>query len=343
MKRIFFGIVILLALLLAGCSLTLPSQGGAGPGENPAAATGTIDAQIQTRLAQLITTLPANTPEPQVATATEALATLPAETQTPVPEIVATATPEIITAAPEEATATPEPQPSPTSTPLVVLPTASPTATATFNPSFTPAPGDPRTRLGSSSSSDPMNDPFTWVWPTGRDEFTASEFRDGYMVMTALTDTDGWRMANPLDREFGNLYLEADIRTQTCEGSDHYGLIFRVPNLHEPDQGYLFGLTCDGRYSLRRWDGRAGTKGEMKWLVQWTADSSVIAGSNQGNRLGVMMIGKRLFLYVNGKLLTEVQDATFERGYFGIFVGSDKTKDLTILVDNMAYWENPTP
>jgi hypothetical protein len=339
MKRSLFFLAMIFTLLLAGCNLSLPSQDKAAPSQPTLSA----DELVQTQLAEMLATLPTNTPEPLGATPTAALATISAETQEPAAGVVATATPEIATATAGAEAATPEPQPTATQTPLVSFPTASPTMTPTINPSFTPAPGDPRTRLGSPSSTDPMNNERTWIWPTGRDQYTTGEFRDGYMVMTALSDVDGWRMANPLDREFTNLYLEADFRTQTCEGSDHYGLIFRVPVLREPDQGYLFGLTCDGRYSLRRWDGRAGTKGEMQWLVRWTGSSSIITGSNQGNRMGVMMIGSRMFLYINGQLVTEVQDATFDKGYFGVFVGSDKTPNMQIQVDNMAYWENPNP
>lgn len=336
MKRTILIVCLFSALLLAACNLSLPTSGGSGPVES----TATIDAQIQTQLAEMISTLPTSTPEPQVATATEALATLSegeaTATQAPSEEGVATATP-------EAATATPEPQVQATATQTPLIPTATPSITPTFNPSFTPAPGDPRARLGSPGASDPMNDSSGWVWPTGKDLFTIGEFKDGYLVMTAISELDGWRLANPLGREFVNTYIEADFRTETCEGSDHYGIIFRVPLLHTPNQGYLFGLTCDGRYSLRRWDAEVGPKGEMKWLVKWTSDSSIVAGSNQSNRLGVMVIGKRIFLYVNGKLLTEAQDDSYEKGYFGVFIGSDKTENMVIKVDNMAYWENPNP
>ena len=351
MKKKLFCLFVFLTLLLAGCTLAAPSQGGAAP------ATATPDAQVQTELAQMITTLPADDAAPPAEDAVETPTAPPGEAEVPAVDQAATATPEEANPAPESASSTPEaPTPTleaptatpelpatPTQTPVAVLPTTTPTISPTVNPSFTPAPGDPHTRLGPPASADPMNNAQTWLWPTDKDQFTSNEFKDGYMVITALSETDGWRMANPLDRQFANLYIEADMRTQTCEGTDHYGIIFRVPELHKPNQGYLFGLTCDGRYSLRRWNGLAGLKGEMEDLKPWTTSSAIIPGSNQGNRLGVFAVGKRVFLYINGQLLTEVQDDTFEKGYFGVFVGSDKTENLTILVDNMSYWENPNP
>lgn len=188
-----------------------------------------------------------------------------------------------------------------------------------------------------------MDNATHWVWPTGSDQFTSATFSNGKQFVTALTGTDGWRLANPIGSEFTNIYLEATTRTETCAGSDHYGLYFRVPAVHQPEQGYLFGVTCDGKFSLRKWDGTAGTKGVMTWLVDWTANNAIIAGKNQTNRLGVMMIGDRLLLYANGKLLKEVHDATYASGFFGVFVGSDVTDQLTIEIDEMSYWTNPTP
>lgn len=362
MKRIPVWVTILILLSLVACNLPSGLRQTNGP---ESTATLSPD-QVQTQINQLLTLMPTNTEAPEgEATATQALPTLPVEapaeetpaqvvTATPSPTPEATATPAETEPAPTEALPTPTEavatQEAPTATattsglPTVAITPLIPTATLPpAGPTFTPAPGDPRSRLGSPSSTDPMDNPNTWIWPTGTDQFTTTSFSDGRQHITALTGTDGWRMANPLGREFGNLYLEASFRTATCSGTDHYGLIFRVPVLREPDQGYLFGFTCDGRYSLRRWNSRVGERGEMRWLVNWTSSDAIAAGSNQANRMGVMMVGSRILLYANGRLLTEVQDTTFPSGYFGVFVGSDVTDRFTIQVEEMAYWENPQP
>jgi hypothetical protein len=150
-------------------------------------------------------------------------------------------------------------------------------------------------------------------------------------------------MANPLGRAFSNTYLEAMFKTGACSGLDHYGIILRVPEASEPDQGYLFGVSCDGRYSLRRWNGEILPKGEMKKLVDWTASTAINSGPNQTNRLGIFAVGKRLILYANGKLLTEVEDANYPTGYFGAFIGQSGTENFSVQLDEMAYWENPQP
>jgi hypothetical protein len=343
MKHLFVMIGVLLLILLAGCSVlqSLPTQegGDGGLGSTPTLS----DVEMQTQIAMMLTAMPTSTLPPQEPTATAPLPTLPADTQAPAnTEAAATEIPPTEAA---EATATQQP-PTATVQPTQGADPTEPSPTATQQPAaptFTPPANDPRTRLGASTSTDPMDNARAWVWPTGNDTFTSGDFSNGNYLLTANSGVDGWRMANPVGRDFENIYLEATIRTGTCQGSDHYGLILRVPVLREPDQGYLYGFTCDGRYSLRRWDGEAGPKGDMDWLVNWTTSSAISAGSNQLNRLGIFAVGNRLILYANGVLLTEVTDSTFPNGYFGVFVGSDETEDLTIQVDEMSYWENPQP
>ncbi len=339
MKRILPWMSLLILIPMVACNTI---RGGA-PTVSPIATDTLSPAQVQTQINQMLTALPTNTgaaplvltetPGPETATVT--LPTIPFITTTPEPAM-ATSAPAATLPPVAVATAT-------------VAPTLAPAApTATFPPTLPAAtltliPGDPRSRLGPPTSTDPMDNDTKWVWPTGSDKYTSADFRNGKQYVTALTGTDGWRLANPTGEAFTNLYLEAAIQTEKCSGSDHYGLITRVPDVHEANQGYLFGVTCDGRYSLRRWNGLVGAKGEMKWLVDWKASSAIAAGSNQTNRLGMMMIGSRLLLYANGQLLTEVNDSTFSSGNFGVFVGSDVTDNLTIEINEMSYWLNPQP
>jgi len=188
-----------------------------------------------------------------------------------------------------------------------------------------------------------MDNATKWIWPTGVNDFTAVDFSAGSMELTSLKTTTGWRLANPTGDPFTNLYLEAVIKTGTCSGSDQYGVIVRVPVIKDADQGYLFGFTCDGRYSLRLWDGTIGTKGQMTRLIDWTASKAIYTGSNQINRLGIMMLGGRMLLYANGTLLGEATNNTYSSGYFGLYIGGAQTTDFTIQVDEMSYWDNPKP
>ena len=272
-------------------------------------------------------------PQPQARPNVDELATRVSGTLTaispgiPLPTAIETGAP--------SPTEPPAAQPSPTDTPSVFatpLPSLTPTTSLTPLASRTLPADEPRSTLGNPTWRDDFASRANW--PLAEDSFTRAEVVDGALILTGLTTTDGWRVTWPVVKDF---YLEMTVETGTCAGSDQYGLIARVPDLHAPNSGYLFGVTCDGRYSLRAWDGETMTN-----LVRATASASLEAGSAQVNRVGLLATGNQLILYVNGVRLTELEDSRFSaEGSFGIFVGARQTSNFAIQVTEIAYWENP--
>jgi hypothetical protein len=192
--------------------------------------------------------------------------------------------------------------------------------------------GDPRTSLGEPAWRDRFTS--TSNWNLGEDSFTRIEIEDEELVLTGLSSSDGWRLTWPEVKDF---YLEATFRTGTCSGNDHYGLMFRVPDRHAADEGYLLGLTCDGRFWLRQWDGE-----NMDTIVPLTANPAIVQGSDKTNRLGVWADGETLRLYANGKPLDEATDDSLtDKGAYGVFVGARQTDDFKIYVSEIAYWDLP--
>ncbi len=230
--------------------------------------------------------------------------------------------------------ATDSPPPPPTEVPTQPPPSDIPSPSATASPTITPTAvsGDPVTALGKPTWRDTFDSPSGWN--LGDDSFTVAEIKDGKFILTGLTTADGWRLTWP---EVDDVYLEATIRTQTCQGSDEYGLMFRVPDVHTADKGYLFGFTCDGRYFLRTWDGE-----DMNTLISSTASSALQSGSEKTNRIGVWTEGEEITLYANGVLLMKISDDTFpDKGGFGFFNGARKTENFTFESSEMAYWDVP--
>jgi hypothetical protein len=224
--------------------------------------------------------------------------------------------------------------PAATTVPTLVPSTATTIPSATLPATNTPTPiaGDPRTALGQPT----WRDTFTTGtgWNIGEDSFTKAEVEDGQFVLTGLTTADGWRLTWP---EIESAYLEATISSGTCQSSDEYGLIFRVPDIHDPNEGYLFGFTCDGRYFLRTWDGV-----DMNSLIGATTASAIQAGSDKTNRIGVWAEDDEFSLYANGTLLGKTQDGTFpDEGGFGFFIGARQTEEFTVRSDEIAYWDLP--
>lgn len=272
---------------------------------------------------------PTASPE-QIATQVSAvLTTMPTTTTVVLP----TSESKEITEAPTEAPAAPTAtatSPAPTET---QAPTQTPTVENTPAPTATVPASDPKLKLGNASFTDTFNDGKNW--PLGEDKYTSAEVSNGVLKFTALTKIDGWRIAWP---DIQDVYMEMTAKTGECSASEHYGLMLRVPDKVEANAGYMVGISCDGKFSLRKWDGE-----KMTSLIAWKADSAIVSGANQTNRLGIWAKGSQLVVYVNGVKVGEASDTTFTgKGGFGIFVGgSPENGKFTVNIDEISYWENP--
>jgi hypothetical protein len=286
------------------------------------------DEEMATRVAKILTEMP----QPTQGLPTAELPPLVTQEPTLTEDVVSETVAPTQTTAAQPAESTPTQQPTATSNVV-------PTVVVTSMPAFTPPANDPRTKLGSPSWTDDMDE--DTYWPIGEDKYTAIVFKDGQLRLTGLTTTDGWRLA--ATEQLANFYLEATISTGTCAGTDRYGLMYRVPVAREANKGYLLGVSCDGKYSLREWDATLGSKGTMTTHINWTASDAIQAGSNKMNKVGIMAVGDRLIIYINGVMVNEVKDSTFDLGSFGLFVGARETTNFTISVDEVSYWKNPTP
>lgn len=294
MKKFSLLFIVLFAVLLTSCNLP-------GSANEPS-----LEAEdlMATEIARILTGTPISL-EPTVTTENKEIEATPETVPTDLEPVQPEPT-------------QPEPTTAPTNQPA-------PTLTATLVDS------DPTRDLGDPTWVDNMNNGDNW--PTGYNEFTTIEFKDGFLKLGARTAFDGWRISWPL---IDNFYLESTVQTPDCKNGDRFGMIFRGTVDAATSKIYMFGLTCDGKYSLRRWDGS-----NMNSLVTWTAHNAIKAGPDNINKLGVMARGANIALYINGQKVNEVNDANYLEGKFGFFVGGDNVENLTLWVDQVRYWLNP--
>ena len=298
-------LAILLIIILTACSLPAPSE----PATQDVAPEFT--AAAQTIIAQLTQAAGTQAPPPEETTAT------PGEVSTE-PGLETETAPAVETQTPAETT-------EPTTTPTLEEPAETATPTS--------LPSDPRAALGDPDFLDNFQNGDNWS--LYEDEHVLFRVADEALRMVAFNaeSWDGFMLSWPQINDF---YLEMAATTRDCSGLDRYGLVARSVRTDEGYAGYLFGISCDGQYSLRIWDGEAFTR-----LIDWTASEHIQAGSNQSNRIGIMMEGENISLYANGNLIAELTDETFEDGRIGVFVGSANTEDFTVLVEEVAFWELP--
>ena len=184
--------------------------------------------------------------------------------------------------------------------------------------------------LGSPDWRDNMDSSASWyLLNTPKTEFSID---DGRMKMVAK-DPDAaeeWGLSNRPSMD--NYYLQVTFVTgETCTGLDRYGVLVRAP---DPNQGYVFGFSCDGRYRLYAWDGQTYTP-----IQEWKSAGSIKQGSDETNVMGIWLDGDTIRLYANSILLAEFTNDQFDEGQFGLMIGSGDTEDFTVFVEEVAYWE----
>ena len=209
-------------------------------------------------------------------------------------------------------------------------PTPTPPPSATPEPTATSVAGDPKLELGDPTWRDTFNNSDSW--PIYDDEHVQMSVQDSSLQMTLL-NADKWNSLLPTSPILRNFYLEVTGKPGECADNDNYGLLARSPSETE---AYLFGFTCDGKYSFRRWTGE-----RFITNVDWTASDTILSGKNQTNRLGLKAEGTTFSLYANGHLLTELHDANYLRGGIGLYASAFKTANFLVRFQEVQYWGLP--
>jgi hypothetical protein len=303
-KTLLAAAALLIGTTLAACNLSASTE---PPPIDQSAA--------ETRAAETI-----------IAQLTDVAETLvPSET----PGSPAEATPTAVIASPTEPT-----QPA---APTATVATESPTATATSTSPPPPTPtldaNDPKAGLGDPAFYEDFSSGESW--PLYSDDHVSFSLDDSQLLMTAFNPDhyNGWMLTWPV---IGDFYLEMTATTRACSGKDQYGSMIRAVKTEEGYVGYIYNISCDGNFSLRRWNGEKYIP-----LVDWTSSDAINSGANQTNRIGVLVDGNQFTFYINGEQVGQVQDDNHLEGRFGVSIGSVNTSDLEVLVDEIAYWDVP--
>jgi len=216
---------------------------------------------------------------------------------------------------------------TPTQAPTAVPPTAvllpSPTPTIVF------PEGDPRAILGAPDGIDTFDTVSNWT--LYNNQCFQSNVQNGQFVMTAkgMEKVACWTFSWPMVQNF---YVETEVvMPDVCQPDDKFGLIFRAPDNH---RGYLYGVTCDGKYSLNLYDGTNTTV-----LIPPAANGVIKTGAGQTNRMGLAVYGNEYALYMNGTLLGTAYDSTYlNPGKIGYFVKASTTEPFVSKYNELSIW-----
>ena len=207
-------------------------------------------------------------------------------------------------------------------------PTQEPTTTPVATRTATPFPTDPKQDLGNPTWQDTFADAANWY--LYEDDHSKIELEDGNLLLNAK-NPDGWSSWALTWPQLDDFYLEAVLTPGECTGLDRYGVVFRA---NSQDEAYLFGATCDGSYSLRKWDGNLFS------MVQiWTPSPAVRSGAGQTNVIGILVQGDKMAMYINDQFLGVVSDTSIGAGAVGLFVGSVNTPNFQVAAQEIAFWD----
>ncbi|MFP3855241.1 MAG: SdrD B-like domain-containing protein [Anaerolineales bacterium] len=227
-----------------------------------------------------------------------------------------------------------DPQPPeelpPTETPT---PTPEEGATETPTPTATLDPSDPKAGLGEPRFEDDLDTGGNWtLYQNDQVEFSLG---DGQIDMKALEAdfSDWWTLAGPSVADF---YVEGVVGMTECAGRDEAGLVVRGNRPAQDWVGYLFAVTCDGRFTFRIWDGEGVTK-----LVDLTNSEQLTATTDWEHTLGVRAEGSTFTLFIDGSQVAQVTDDTYEQGLAGVFIGAGTTPGVEGYLDRIAIWDLP--
>lgn len=147
-----------------------------------------------------------------------------------------------------------------------------------------------------------------------------------YFVTSVVGGSQNWGVA---DQFFGDLVIDADASQALGPANDNnaYGLMCRVqPN----GDGYTLRISGDGYYSIHKLDG-----GSFQTLVDWTASEAVRQG-NATNHLRAVCDGSALALFVNGELVAEASDDTFQGGDIAFTATTFEEQSTEVHFDNLV-------
>jgi hypothetical protein len=155
---------------------------------------------------------------------------------------------------------------------------------------------------------------------------------DGRMQMYTNREDgfDIWLLTSP---QASNGFVEAVFSTgEYCNDYDRYGLVVRSP---QTNQGYFVGVTCNGFYSIRKWDG-----GKWTSYTGYRASDEIRQGGSQSNVVGAYFEESLLAIYINGELIESISlgNNFWHGGRFGVFIAAEVTEGFTVYVDEIAMW-----
>ncbi len=132
--------------------------------------------------------------------------------------------------------------------------------------------------------------------------------------------------------DFG-VEVEAEPASDARTVSAAYGIAFRIGD-EQAKNLYEFGVTTSNQYYLaKRIDGKL----IQPPLIDFTPSSHVQPRPGK-NRLGVLVEGSTIALYINGNLVNTLKDDSIKSGSVGVFASADESGSAQVDFTRVTVW-----
>lgn len=176
---------------------------------------------------------------------------------------------------------------------------------------------------------DDFSDPGSGWDQVDETNYSTNYYNDTYRIKINDDMSDSW--ANPSNRKFSDVIIEADATKNGGPDDNDFGLICR----YQDTQHYYYAvISSDGYYGI----------------FKVTSESTDILGRDnmeysdyikQGlmiNTIRFECVGESLTLYVNSQLLDQQTDNEYSTGNVGLIAGTYDTPGTDILFDNFTVY-----
>jgi len=146
-----------------------------------------------------------------------------------------------------------------------------------------------------------------------------------YRIVVNSSNADYW--ANP-GLNFTNVMIDVDTGKNDGPDDNDFGVLCRY---QDTENFYFLIISSDGYYGIGKVQG-----GEQELLdpPQMYHSEAIITGAGP-NHIQAECNGSRIALMVNGVLIADAKDSTFQEGDIGLIVGSFDIPGVDIWFDNL--------
>ncbi|MEP7137341.1 MAG: hypothetical protein ABI904_20650 [Chloroflexota bacterium] len=169
-------------------------------------------------------------------------------------------------------------------------------------------------------------------WGLGTDTDSSVEYSGGGLRMQAFRDNYiVW--STPNNEEFENVHVEVTVNASGTDATTAFGIICDQQSV--TDSGYYMVMTPAGEYAIAK-AALAQTDVFLTNNDQW-ASSDAITQDAASYRVGADCGNGRLTLYVDGKQIASVTDATYVKGAVGLQIWSgDNISSVDVTFDDFV-------